>query len=39
MISYDGLEALFPVHMDVDYIRVYREFESIPGKLFCRLMM
>lgn len=25
MNSYEGLEKLFPVHMDVDYIRVYRK--------------
>lgn len=28
MPSYDGLEPLFPVHMDVDYVRVYREFRA-----------
>jgi hypothetical protein len=24
-IDYDGLRDLFPVHMDVDYIRVYQD--------------
>lgn len=32
-LSYAGLESLWPVHMEVDYVRVYRE---LPRRTACR---
>lgn len=33
-IDYDGLRDLFPVHMDVDYIRVYQDPDNKVRFLF-----